>query len=362
MAYNLLTPNTGLFSARSTADPLTGALSNNAALANGITNVSVILADNDQSGDGGIGIDLGSVKIVSRLVFYDYFSVGTGIAATTDQCRIYKSNNNLNWILVQAFDPITRAGGGANLVGSITIDFSSSTSARYFKMMQPGPGTSFYTAAGNYLKWSEVEAYIDIVTEATTILSDSHIIPAFIADPYVFTYASPSESYVTPIINSTVFDIKLKHTCTHQFSGLTYKLTTCPRCLGTGYYYDVKFDALGRLIEVSLEDKLQQALEKLVLTERNDFHSEMAVNLKKWIGSTNIEAIRAIIQYDLIKGIASLQQNQASIANLSSRAVISFIESIEITQPDVDHLEYVVKIVTVSGDIYNLVGNISLNQ
>jgi len=201
-----------------------------------------------------------------------------------------------------------------------------------------------------------------MITETVNIISDTYIILSSTADPYVFTFASPEEVTETTVnLNTTVFDVKLKHVCNHQLSTGTYKLSTCPRCLGTEYYYDIKFDALGRPIEVSLEDKLQQALEKLVLTERNDFHSDIAVNIKKWLGNSPLNSVQSIIKYELIKGIASLQQNQLSVPSLSSRAVISTIDSIEVNQVDIDHLDYSVKITTVSGTSYNLIGTINLN-
>jgi len=187
------------------------------------------------------------------------------------------------------------------------------------------------------------------------ILSDAKIV-----NPYIFVFASAP--FVTSELNTATFDIKLKHICSHQLSTGTFKLSTCPRCLGTGYYYDIKFDALGRPIEVSLEDKLQQALEKLVLTERNDFHSDIAVNLKKWLGNSPISTIQSIIKYELIKGVATLQQNQSTVANLSSRAIISSIDSIEVQQIGVDQLQYTIKITTASGFKRNLVGTINVNQ
>jgi len=359
MADSLIPANAGLFNyfANSGASPTTGTLDLIPALVDGIKNVSIINSDYAYDGDGGVGIDLGAVYLVARLIFYDYNSPEQGMAPTTDQCRIYSSNNNANWTLVEAFDPISRADGGSSTVGSITLDFTVPTAARYFKMMQPGPGASFYTALGNFLRWSEVEAYgVVVPPESSNILSDARIV-----NPHVFTYAI-SETILTNDINVETFDIKLKHPCSHQLLTGTYKLSTCLRCLGTGYYYDIKFDALGRAIEVSLEDKLQQALEKLVLTERNDFHSDIAVNLKKWLGNSPLNSVQAIIKYELIKGIATLQQNQLSVANLSSRAIISTVDSIDVTQSGVDRLNYVVSITTVSGTQYNLVGTINLNN
>ena len=196
-----------------------------------------------------------------------------------------------------------------------------------------------------------------MATDTTTITSNARIV-----DPNIFTFASPSTAVSKGRRNYNTYDIKLKHTCSHYLSDIQYTLSKCPRCLGTGYYYDAKFNEMGRLIQISLEDKLQQALEKLVLTDENKFHTDVAIGLKKWLGEVPISKIKAIIKYDLMEGIVALKNSQKSIEGLSSRAQISSIDDIIVTALDVDDLHYTVIVTTVSGETTNLGGVISLSD
>ena len=196
-----------------------------------------------------------------------------------------------------------------------------------------------------------------MATETTTITSDTRIV-----DSKLFTFAEPTEASSTTTTNYNTFDIKLKHTCSHYLNNIQYTLNTCPRCLGTGYYYDAKFNEMGRLVQISLEDKLQQALEKLVLTDENKFHTDVAIGLKKWLGEVPISKIKAIIKYDLMEGVITLKNNQKRIDGLSPRAQISSIDNITVTVLDIDSLHYVVTITTVSGESTNLEGVIRLSD
>jgi len=209
--------------------------------------------------------------------------------------------------------------------------------------------------------WSLYGEYTESLPETDTITIQSD---ACVVDPHIFTFANPTE--VTTIasknyLNPTVFDIKLKHVCNHKLSS-QFKLSNCPRCLGTGYYYDIKFNEMGRLIEVSLEDKLQQALEKLVLTEENKFHEDVAIDLKKWLGKVPISKVKAIIKQNIIEGVATLKDAQKSTPGLSPRAQIASIDSIIVTILGVSSLHYITTIMTVSGKTASLEGVINLSD
>ena len=196
-----------------------------------------------------------------------------------------------------------------------------------------------------------------MATDTKTITSDARIV-----DPLHFEYAEPGEMSGETATNYNTYDIKLKHICSHYLSNIQYTLSKCPRCLGTGYYYDAKFNEMGRLIQISLEDKLQQALEKLVLTDENKFHTDVAIGLKKWLGEVPISEIKVVIKYDLMEGIATLKSSQKCIEGLSTRAQISSIDDITVTVLDIDSLHYVVTITTVSGESTNLEGVIRLSD
>ena len=198
-----------------------------------------------------------------------------------------------------------------------------------------------------------------MATETTTITSDARIV-----DPLYFEYAEPVEVSDEITRNYNTFDIKLKHICSHYLSNIQYTLGKCPRCLGTGYYYDAKFNEMGRLIQISLEDKLQQALEKLVLTDENKFHTDVAIGLKKWLGEVPISEIKAIIKYDLVKSLAVLQETQKGVLNLSGQARIASVDNIEVYEnsESLDTLEYLIEITTMAGDTKELTGTIIVGE
>lgn len=191
--------------------------------------------------------------------------------------------------------------------------------------------------------------------ETTTVISNAEII-----DPTVFTYAEAAVAVEDTAINYTVFDMKLKHTCNHNLIDGQYTLSTCPRCLGIGFYYDIKFNAAGKPLEVSLSDKLAQTLEKFVLTENNDFHPEVAINVQQWLGGSPISEIKAIIKFELSKSLMTLMDTQQGVVNLSNEAQIASIDSIEVFE-DTDNpgtLDYAVTITTAAGSSRELAGTV----
>ena len=249
-----------------------------------------------------------------------------------------------------------------NGVNGARIPFSVKDSGPKSKTSVGGtfPNPLGSLAANGPENWSMYAEYTELhpETETAAITSDARIV-----NPKIFTFARPaaviSKSFDTDV---TGFDIKLKHVCNHKLSDGQYTLSKCPRCLGTGYYYDIKFNEMGKLVEISLEDKLQQALEKLVLTDENKFHEDVAIGLKKWLGEVPISKIKAIIKYDLIDGITALKDSQKSVAGLSPRTQIESIDSIVITNLDIDSLHYIVTITTISGETVNLRGVVSFSD
>lgn len=194
--------------------------------------------------------------------------------------------------------------------------------------------------------------------ETITITSDAEII-----DPTVFTYAEVTATEVSVTINYDAFDIKLKHICDHNLVDGQYTLDTCSRCLGTGYYYDIRFNEAGKSLEVNLTDKLTQTLEKFVLTENNDFHPEVAINVQQWLGESPISEIKAIIKFELSKSLMILMETQRGVPNLSDEAQIASIDSIEVFEDanNPGSLDYAVTITTVAGNSRELIGTVALN-
>jgi len=207
--------------------------------------------------------------------------------------------------------------------------------------------------------YAEYTANSDVVS----VVSNSWIgdNPVF---PHTFTYAAVGTVTKDIVTNYDAFDIQLKHICDHNLSDIQYTLTTCPRCLGTGYYYDIRFNEAGKPLEVSLVDKLVQTLEKFVLTENNDFHPEVAINVQQWLGKSSISEIKAIIKFELSKSLMILMSTQRGVLSLSNESQIASIDSIEVFEDinNADRLDYAVTITTVAGSSRELTGTVVLNE
>lgn len=175
----------------------------------------------------------------------------------------------------------------------------------------------------------------------------------------------PSQKGPTLVRNTPYREPQLKWPCTHYLSGIQHTLGTCPRCLGTGYYYDIKFDAGGLVPQVWDETKLQQELEKITLTEYNPFHPEYGAGLKKRVGQVSVDELKAIIKSDLIDAVYNLVKYQKAEANkgvqdgnFSSRELIDRLEKVEITKLSATELIFVLHVITVHGKEIELTGKI----
>ena len=215
---------------------------------------------------------------------------------------------------------------------------------------------------------SAAEIPVPIPPGLITIQSSAVSVPY--VDPYVFIFdnsdvaaAIPTASTTSdgqPAIKLSYQDAQLKHICNHTLATGIYSLTSCPRCLGTGIYYDIQFDPLGQITPVTDEYKLAQDLEKIMLTESNIFHPDYATNLKKYIGEASGRKIAQIVRKDIIDGVTRLMNSQKGVTS-STREQISSIISIEV-DADVDptKLIYKVQVLTSSGEIKGIGGSIPL--
>ena len=353
------------------------------------------LPDEDQFGHYDYGKVVSQwaadIPVCTVTKLYVYARGRSGFAAATLRMAVYDASDSVNdnWTVEAESPAFSITADGIAKWYSVNCDLSLTagkkalaiisynghdTSANIYYNDKDGADTgdivTFIGSAGVFedplggseggLKdWCMYAEYTEIssTTDDVTITSNMRVI-----DPNVFTFASPSTTVSKGNRNYNTFDIKLKHICSHYLSNIQYTLGKCPRCLGTGYYYDAKFNEMGRLIQISLEDKLQQALEKLVLTDENKFHTDVAIGLKKWLGEVPISKIKAIIEYDLMEGIATLKSSQKRIEGLSPRAQISTIDDIAIIVLDENSLHYVVTVTTVSGETTNLEGTINFSD
>jgi len=217
-----------------------------------------------------------------------------------------------------------------------------------------------WTNFGNYL-FSLYITYADIESLPSIIENASIASDAVIVNPTIFTFAGPATSAVTTINEKNAkFDIKLKHVCNHNLNSGQYSLAKCPRCLGTGYYYDIKFGETGQLFEVALEDKLTQTLEKLMLTDTNRYHSEVAAGIQKWLGTLGNKENLGAIKDNIITTLINLQEIQKNVRNLSPRARIASINSIAVDLIEPGILKYTVILTTISGEEKTISGTIDI--
>ena len=173
---------------------------------------------------------------------------------------------------------------------------------------------------------------------------------------------SGSADIITSVIPTTLnaFDIQLKHECDHTLAAGQFTLEACTRCLGTGFFFDIKFSETGRPPILSIEDKLIQSLEKMVLTSENKFHENLVVALHDKIGKL-IDDVEGAVKYDLIQAVATLKNNQRGVPNLSSRAQIARLDKVSVSREDESSLRYIIEVTTVSGEQIELSGIIHIS-
>lgn len=191
-----------------------------------------------------------------------------------------------------------------------------------------------------------------------------------IVDPTVFVFDNSNVDAALPTATTTSTgqavtkitypEVQLKHTCNHALATGQFTLQRCPRCLGTGVYYDIQFDNAGQVVPIADESKLGQDLEKIILTEVNVFHPEYAANLKKYIGKESGRTIAQIVRKDIIDAVTQIMNYQKTVTQ-STREQISSILSIDVSA-DVDpsKLIYRVRVLTTSGAVKGVDGFIPL--
>lgn len=220
------------------------------------------------------------------------------------------------------------------------------------------------TNYANILSGAEVK--LDQITSEAVIiklLTQVGSVPPVPASVYEVNRSSFALSDSAPVTSNTVtkssavVDVKLRQICNHALSDAQYTQSNCPRCLGKGYYFDIKFDTHGKVAVISQEDKLAQALEKILITERNHFHPEYAKNLQKWLGTLKLDEVKELIKYDIVNAVGVLKAYQDSFpGTYSPRTMIATLDAIDVTEPTPDAIQYTIDITTVSGQQLTLTG------
>lgn len=216
------------------------------------------------------------------------------------------------------------------------------------------------------------EANIVIDNNQQLIISDAYIIPATSPDSFVFESAPAYTSFSLKTKDEskiTLLDVKLKHTCDHNLPSGKYTLNDCPRCLGKGYYFDIKFSPKGDVFTVSEIEKLLQELVKITLTSKggNFFHDEYGSYVSDSIGMVQSKNFReARLKQSIIDAVLRLRYLQRDGIEkgyrFSLKELIDKISKIEIYEIENDptQLGFKVTVQTVEGMTAILQGSVTL--
>ena len=355
-----ITSNAGLYNGTLDSPPpgLTGYVLGNApSVINGDKTTAISSVNGYNVIYESYGLDLGSVQTVGSFKIYD--NNGSGTAFNAQIIVLYGSDNN-NWINHETLTyptEIQRTGGNP---GIWTVTLNVPISARYWRIYIGGVFSVDATSAS----FTELEAYTHTIGSGS-INSNAYILAYSTADPNSFTV----NQVTTQIATQECREPKLKQTCDHVLSSGRYTLTTCPRCLGTGYYYDMKFNEVGLVEQIIAEDKLAQELEKITLTPIGDniFHDQYGTLVaRSHLTASTREIQETVLKRSIIDAVLHLKQIQeleiSDGSPFSARELIARIEKVEIlgysTNPTA--VQYVVHVRTLSSTLAALRGTIIL--
>ena len=212
-----------------------------------------------------------------------------------------------------------------------------------------------------------VESGIFSIGQEITITSNAQITYAAGVDPNRFSFS-------TAIAGRTSADYQepqLKHVCDHSLSSGAYSINACPRCLGSGIYYDIKIDELGRIPQVHRDTKLMQDIEKITLTALGDnkFHDRYGSLVSNIYGTAVSENTRTIrLKQSIIDAVMRIKSLQLLVmgnnaGNFGPSELIQRIDKIEVFNyvNDPRSVGYTVYIVTLSGETKLVEGTIIIS-
>lgn len=118
------------------------------------------------------GIDLGSALTISKLTASGSCTVTpTGYYAGHDSFKVFKSDDNSTWTLIEQFDAPTIIHSAANQWG-IDFVFSANQTARYFKIVYIDATTLAFNPGGASAKIGEIE-YTEVAADTYVTLTES---------------------------------------------------------------------------------------------------------------------------------------------------------------------------------------------
>jgi len=205
-----------------------------------------------------------------------------------------------------------------------------------------------------------------ITSNAKIILASSPDSFSFVRIPKVVSNFSLKTQDETKLV---LYDVKLEHICDHNLPSGKYILNTCPRCLGKGFYYDIKFSPLGDVLTVSEVEKLLQELVKITITSKgnNPFYPDYGSYVVDSVGALQTEGFRETkLKQSIMDAVLRLRYLQRDGIErgykFSLKELIDKIENIEIYEIEGDprQLGFKVKITNIEGSMAILQGSVSL--
>jgi len=154
--------------------------------------------------------------------------------------------------------------------------------------------------------------------------------------------------YIKPIlVTNDAAETPILHDFVVVVGSVGYTLSTCPRCLGTGEFWDINLnDGKGKLEIIEYENKLGQDLEKIVLEVNNKFHNQRG-NVFKNFNSLNPIYLRKRITQEIVRNIQRLkilQEQQAGKGiSLPKKEQIKKVSKIDVTSGS-DPRQFIIKI------------------
>ncbi len=129
-------------------------------------------------------------------------------------------------------------------------------------------------------------------------------------------------------------------------------LANCPKCLGTSTMYDVGFDGLGKIKEVTGREKLRQQVRKILLTKfgNNEFYETYGAKLQNLIGSKFNVRAQIMIQEYIRQALSELKSIQANEPDLPLSEMLIGIHKLEVERDSVEIRQANVSLTVTNGE------------
>lgn len=131
-------------------------------------------------------------------------------------------------------------------------------------------------------------------------------------------------------------DVMIFNVCDHFSGHKQYTVELCPKCLGSGYYYDVAFDANGRAVLATGTIKLQQEVLKCINDVKGDniFFENWGSEVHDVVGRKETRLTSAKLEMMILQALEYLRYLQADendvYANMTSDEILLGVKEVSI--------------------------------